>query len=213
VRPRFPVPATPPTYAELVHLSDDQAMAWLQSGCDDALSILFDRYHWLVFSVALRIVRDPGEAEDVTQNVFFEIFRAVAQFDPAKGNSKSWILQYAYHRAINRKHHLRARHFYVQEKLSNVIPAFPDGAPALGHFNAHELKVLISEGLASLNAPQRQVIQLAGYDGLSMKEIAAMTGESVSNVRHHYYRGLQRLRSLISRSPDVLKENADVSGD
>jgi RNA polymerase sigma-70 factor, ECF subfamily len=213
VRPRFPVPAAPPTYAELVRLSDDQVTAWLQSGCHDALAILFDRFQRLVFSVALRIVRDPGEAEDVMQNVFLEIFRAVAQFDPAKGNTKSWILQYAYHRAINRKQHLNARHFYAQEKLSNVGPAFSDRAPALGHFNVHELKVLIAEGLASLNAPQRQVIQLAGYDGLSMKEIATMTGESVSNVRHHYYRGLQRLRSLIVRRPEVLKVNADVVGD
>jgi RNA polymerase sigma-70 factor (ECF subfamily) len=201
----FFLPARSPTYADLVHLSDNQAMAWLRSGCHDALAVLFDRYHSLVFSVALKIVRDPGEAEDVTQNVFFEIFRAAKQFDPAKGSSKSWILQYAYHRAINRKQHLNARHFYAQEKLSNVVPAISERAPALGYFNGHELKVLIAEALASLNARQRQVIQLAGYDGLSMKEIAARTGESVSNVRHHYYRGLQRLRSLIVRRSELPK--------
>jgi RNA polymerase sigma-70 factor (ECF subfamily) len=201
----FLLPAVSPTYAELVHVSDNQAMAWLRSGCHDALAVLFDRYHWLVFSVALKIVRDPGEAEDVMQNVFLEIFRAVGQFDPAKGSSKSWILQYAYHRAINRKQQLNAQHFYAQEKLSDVVQAVSDRAPALGYFNVHELKVLMAEALASLNAPQREVIQLARYDGLSMKEIAARTGESVSNVRHHYYRGLRRLRSLIARRPKLAK--------
>ncbi len=208
MRPRFPVPAAPPTYAELARLSDNQVMAWLQSGCHDALAILFDRYHWLVFSVAVRIVRDPGEAEDVTQNVFLEIFRAAPQFDPAKGNSKSWILQYAYHRAINRKQHLNSRHFYAEENLNDSTPLAADRAPAPGHFAVQELKVLLAEVLASLKAPQRRVIELAGYDGLSMKEIASRTGESVFNVRHHYYRGLQKLRWLIARRPEVLNVKA-----
>jgi DNA-directed RNA polymerase specialized sigma24 family protein len=83
-------------------------------------SVLFDRYHRLVLSIAPKIVRDPGEAEDVMQSVFPEIFRSVAQFDPAKGTTKVWILQYAYHRAINRRQHLNAREFYDQTNLDEV---------------------------------------------------------------------------------------------
>ncbi len=71
----------PPSLPELKLLSDGELMAHLQTGCNDALAaILFDRYHRLVLSIALKIVRDSGEAEDVMQSVFLEIFRSVAQF-------------------------------------------------------------------------------------------------------------------------------------
>jgi RNA polymerase sigma-70 factor (ECF subfamily) len=86
-------------------------MGCLQEGQSDALAILFDRYQKLVLSIARKIVRDPGEAEDVTQTVFLDIYRAVAQFDPRKGNTKVWLIQYAYHRAINRRLHLQGRDF------------------------------------------------------------------------------------------------------
>jgi RNA polymerase sigma-70 factor (ECF subfamily) len=77
----------PLPWAQLQRLPDEQLMARLQEGQSDALAVLFDRYQKLVLSIALKIVRDPGEAEDVTQIVFMDIYRAVAQFDPSKGNT------------------------------------------------------------------------------------------------------------------------------
>ena len=77
-----------PSFAELKDKDDGELMAHLQAGCNDALTVLYDRYHRLVLSIALKIVRDAGEAEDVMQSVFLEIFRSVAQFDPAKGTTK-----------------------------------------------------------------------------------------------------------------------------
>jgi RNA polymerase sigma-70 factor, ECF subfamily len=190
-----------PGFAELKGLSDADLMAHLRAGGNDALTILFDRYHRLVLSIALKIVRDPGEAEDVMQAVFLEIFRSVAQFDPAKGTTKAWILQYAYHRAINRRQYLNARKFYDQTNLNEVETRPPGAASLLGGFTHHELKHLLRQGLATLSGPQKEVVQLASHNGLSMKEIAAKTGESLSNVRHHYYRGLQKLRSFVERAP------------
>jgi RNA polymerase sigma-70 factor (ECF subfamily) len=190
-----------PSFVELARLSDEQLMASLKTGCNDALAILFDRYHRLVLSIALRIVRDPGEAEDVMQTVFLEIFRAVGQFDPAKGTTKMWILQYAYHRAFNRRRHLNARNFYDQTNLAEAATRLPMTLPPLGAFTQHELKHLLRQGLATLTGPQKQVVELVSYDGLSMKEIATKTGESLSNVRHYYYRGLQRLRSFVGGTP------------
>jgi RNA polymerase sigma-70 factor, ECF subfamily len=191
-----------PTLAELKGLSDAEVMAHLQGGCNDALAILFDRYYRLVLSIALKIVRDPGEAEDVMQTVFLEIFRSAAQFDPAKGTTKVWILQYAYHRAINRKQHLNARKFYNQTDLEEVENRVPETAPTLGRFTQPELKHLLQQGLKTLNGPQKHVVELASYDGLSMKEIADKTGDTLSNVRHHYYRGLKKLRSFVGRMPE-----------
>jgi RNA polymerase sigma-70 factor, ECF subfamily len=191
-----------PTFDKLKGLDDAELMEHLKGGCNDALAVLFDRYHRLILSIALKIVRDPGEAEDVMQNVFLEIFRSVAQFDPAKGTTKVWILQYAYHRAINRRQHLHARKFYDQANLDEVETHLPETPTPLGKFTHHELTHLLKQGLATLNGPQKQVVELASYNGLSMKEIADKMGDSLSNVRHHYYRGLQKLRSFVGRTPE-----------
>ena len=191
---------------ELKLLTDDQLMVQLQAGVNDALAVLFERYHRLVFSIALKIVRDRGEAEDVTQNVFLEIYSSVAQFDPSKGTLKVWLLQYAYHRAFNWKGYLNRRNFYNQEELD---PVFHGGFFTAGKYAPAELQRLMQQGLASLGAPQKRVIELANYEGLSMKEIASKTGDSLSNVRHHYYRGLQKLRSFITQPRGQAKILAD----
>ena len=82
-----PTPAIGPaplaSVDQIKDLNDDEVMTHLQAGHGDALAVLFDRYHRLVLSIAVKIVRDPGEAEEVMQNVFLEIFRSAAQFDPA----------------------------------------------------------------------------------------------------------------------------------
>jgi|SRR5580700_1356300 RNA polymerase sigma-70 factor (ECF subfamily) len=90
----------------LAKLSDEELLRHVRFGRQDVLAVLFDRYHRLVFEVAVRIVRDPGEAEDVVQIVFLDIFRAMASFDSHQGILKVWHLQYAYHRALHRKRHL-----------------------------------------------------------------------------------------------------------
>ena len=190
-------PVWPPNALDLRSLTDEQLLAALQAGLDDSLAILFDRYHRLVYSIAMKIVRDSGEAEDVMQNVFFEIFRAVAQFDPSRGTCRAWLLQFAYHRAINRKQQLNAKYFYNFADMENVVRTMPERSSALGRFSHSELKYLMKQGLATLNAAQRRAIELATYQGLSMQEIAVNTGESLVNVRHHYYRGLKKLRSFV----------------
>jgi serine/threonine protein kinase len=96
----------------LQDLSDEQIMVEVQRGDGDAFTALFDRYQRLVLVTALKIVRDVGEAQEVTQSVFFEIFRAARRFDPARGSLKVWLLQYAYHRSINRGNYLLLRQFY-----------------------------------------------------------------------------------------------------
>jgi RNA polymerase sigma-70 factor (ECF subfamily) len=184
--------------AELRRLPDEELMLRLQEGQNDGLAVLFDRYQKLVLSIALKIVRDPGEAEDVTQTVFLDVFRAVAQFDPRKGNTKVWLMQYAYHRAINRRQHLEGREFYRNTELEEEVEPRPVEARAILGLSVPETKALVRQGMEALSDTQRRVIELACYEGLSMREIAERTGESFVNVRHHYYRGLQRLRSFIT---------------
>jgi len=198
-----------PSFAELERLADDQLMASLKDGCAEALAVLFDRYHRLVFSIALRIVRDRAEAEDVVQNVFLEIFRSVAQFDPSKGTTKVWAQQYAYHRAINRRQYLNARNYYSQINIEDSHGILSNQTLLFGRLRQSELKHLLQEGLATLSGAQKRVIELASYDGLSMKEIADKTGESFANVRHHYYRGLKKLRAFVTDTPMLRKAAGD----
>jgi RNA polymerase sigma-70 factor (ECF subfamily) len=181
---------------DLAGLSDEQLMECVATGCHDALTVLFDRYHRLVFSVAVRIVRDPGEAEEVVQTVFLDIFRAAANFDPSRGMLKVWILQYAYHRALHRKRHLVANHFYRWEELEAAIEV---GMSRPLSSDVHHIVRLAEEMLAQLKPRQREVVEMTYYEGLTAEETAAKLGESVHAVRHHLHRGLASLRTAFKK--------------
>lgn len=188
------------SFADLQALRDEEVVECLKAGNDDALAVLFDRYERLVLSVASKILRDRGEAEDVTQNVFLEIYRAVGQFDAAKGSTRGWILQYAYHRSLNRRQQLLVRSHYRQDSLG-VGDDLVMAMPRWGSLRQGEVRRFILQALGTLNTEQRQTIELVCFEGLSMKEIADQSGETLANVRHHYYRGLEKLRKLLTEKP------------
>ena len=178
-------------------LSDEELMHHVANGRHDALATLFERYHRLVFDVAVRIVRDPGEAEEVVQTVFLDIFRAMANFDSRKGILKVWILQYAYHRALHRKRHLASNHFYRWEELEAAIEV-GSGRALCGE--SPETVRLAEEMLGNLKLRQRAVIELTYYEGLTAEEIARQLGESPHVVRHDLHRGLAALRAMFGNS-------------
>lgn len=181
----------------LLELSDEELMQKAPAGRHDVLTILFDRYHRLVFDVAVRIVRDPGEAEDVVQNVFLDVFRAMANFDPRKGILKVWVLQYAYHRALHRKRHLVSNHFYRWENLETAIEV-GSGRALWGELP--EATRLAEEMLENLKPRQRAVVEMTYYEGLTAEEIARRLGESPHVVRHDLHRGLAALRARLGTS-------------
>ncbi len=187
------------SWDELKRLSDESLMSHLQAGHADVLAIIFDRYYRLILSVAMKILRDLGEAEDLMQSVFLEIFQSAAQFDPGRGTLKVWILQYAYHRGMSRRQHLNLRNFYKNSEISELQGELQTSDVV--HFNDQEIRQLVTEALKSLNETQSRVLKLAYFEGLSLREIAERTDDSLGNVRHHYYRGLNRLRTLIGNEP------------
>lgn len=178
-------------------LTDEELMQCATTGRHDALTVLFDRYHRLVFDVALRIVRDAGEAEDVVQRVFLDVFRAMANFDSRKGILKVWLLQYAYHRALHRKRHLVSNHFYLWENLEAAIE-LGSGCPLWGELP--EAVRLAEQMLENLKPRQREVVELTYYEGLTAEEIARRLGESPHAVRHHLQRGVAALRSAFGNA-------------
>lgn len=187
------------TVRQLEKLSDEELFAYMKAGSHDALAIVFRRYHQMVLRIARGILKDAGEAEDLMQVVFLEIFQTVGRFDPSKGTSKSWIIRYAYHRSLNRKQYLKARAFYGQEEIGNGNGIVrPIATPlATAGLKDQEAKRLIQQSLATLNEAQRKTLTFAFFEGLSMVEIAEREKETLVNVRHHYYRGLQKLRCFL----------------
>ena len=178
------------------HLQEEEDLARaLKAGDPDALPAIFDRYHRLVLVTALRIVRDIGEAEDLMQSIFFEIFQKAAQFDPSKGTLSKWILQYAYHRSINRKNYLSLRHFY---SAVDLLDSDGEEIWITKVSPSQEAIRLVREVLGVLNCHQREVIECVFFGEMSLKEIAEETKQSLGTVRHHYYRGLKKLRDVLS---------------
>ena len=201
-----------PRYDELSRLGDDALMKHLRAGHPDALAVLFDRYHRLVLSIALRILRDAGEAEDLMQSVFLEIFRTAAKFDAAKGSTKMWILQFAYHRSFNRREYLNLRGIYepAEEARENEKAPVQPGAQGLGVLESARL---VQQALSRLNKAQRRALELAFYEGLTMREIAQRTNESFDSVRHHYYRGLEKLRLFLCKEEEEGSNRAPSGGE
>src|SRR5262249_1494205 len=101
-------------------IPDEVLLCNIGQGCSDCFALLFRRYCRRVYSVALRILRDRSETEDILQEVFLAIYLQQEQFDPQKGSVRSWILQFAYFKALLRRRYLSVRHFYKREELSEV---------------------------------------------------------------------------------------------
>jgi len=171
------------------------------AGNDDALAVIVDRYQRLVLSVALRIVKNVNEAEDVVQSVFLDIFRKAGQFDSSRGTLKVWLLQYAYTRSINRRHYLEQRQFYSALEIEDIPPISLVTEPHSGSRLAPiETVRLVRQVLATLSDRQQTAITLIYFEGLTLAEAAQKTGETLSAVRHNYYRGLMKLREVINSS-------------
>ncbi len=187
-------------------LSDEQLMLDVQQGDGNAFTALFDRYNRLVLTVALRIVHDAAEAQEVTQDVFFEFYRSVRRFDPARGKLKVWLLQFAYHRSINRRNYLLLRQFYNRPDLEEAM-AWEASARTTPRIPAQELKQVVQEALTTLPEIQKSIVEKVVFEGLTLREVAERSGSSYNAVRNRYYRGLHHLRvCLVERSATAVNE-------
>lgn len=170
---------------------DDELMAAMHSTNGDALAALFRRYVRMVHGVAFDVLRDGGEAEDVAQEVFLEIYRRSHVYDPARGSVRGWLFQYAYHRSLRRKEALRRRAAYRGEPLDKIDAAAHEHVLDL---TRQERRWVIRAALAQLPERQRTTLELACFEELSLRDVAERLSVSLGCARHYYYRGLARLR-------------------
>lgn len=174
--------------------SDEDLMASLKAQGREALDELFRRYSRLVFSIGLRILRDAGEAEEIVQDVFLYLYEKAALFDETKGGAKSWLVQVAHHRSLDRQEYLRRRNFYFGtdgQVLADTLAGTGDLERDLA---SKESRERLQRAFENLTDQQRKTLELFFFEDLTFPEIAKRIRESVENVRHHYYRGIQKLR-------------------
>lgn len=184
----------PQAILPICEISDEALLKSVGRGDKEALSILFRRHARAVFSVACRILRDETEAEDLVQELFLFVFEKANLYDETKSPGASWIIQMAYHRAIDRRRYLGVRHHYTIEEIHEEQLPTADEHSSL---NAIAGRTLLEKLRGELSPEQRQTLEMHLFEGYSFHEIAERTGQTFGGVRHHYYRGLERLRSHV----------------
>lgn len=176
--------------------ADESLLARVSVGDRDALALLFRRHAGLVWRIGQRILRDKAEAEDLVQEVFLYIHSKSGLFDSSKGAARSWIVQVAYTQAFLRRRRRKAHGVMsgitdggCKTKLqTNLRPHYESTVEGLfGTKRWHTV-------LDSLTEEQRETLKLHFFEGYTFSEIAEKLGQSYTNVRHHHYRGLEKLR-------------------
>ena len=181
--------------------SDEVLLTKVCAGDRDALALLFRRFAYPVRNVGHRILRDKAEADDLVQEVFLYIHRKSVLFDSTKGSARSWIVQVAYTQAFLRRRHLKSHGFY----LSAIADKLPETEfrPNSGAEYDQTVEGLFGRNgwrkvLETLTGEQRETLRLHFFEGYTFGEIAEKLGQSYANVRHHHYRGLEKLRKHLT---------------
>jgi len=180
-------------------VSDEALMGEVCLGSREALAMLFRRYARLVRGVALRVLKDASEADDLVQDVFVLIHRLCSTFEGSKASAQFWILQMTHRRAISRRRYLNSRHFYTRVELDEQAGQVAE--PKSGPFDDSVDQILaeldLKKLLGTLSEDQQRTLRLHFIEGYTLDEIAKMLGQTKGNVRHHSFRGLERLRKHI----------------
>jgi RNA polymerase sigma-70 factor, ECF subfamily len=193
-------------------LPDQMLLTQVSSGDQEALAVLFRRYARLVWSVAERIVRNKAEADDLLQDVFLLIQRRASVFDSSKGTAKSLIVHMTYQRALSRRRYLNARHNQLpneaEERAANIAaPAIPFYDESLeGQFGGERLRLALRE----MSEDQRETLRLVFFEGYTLLESAKQLGQSIGQVKHHYYRGLDRLRKHLPKGERGVRKSGQL---
>ena len=156
-----------------------------------ALAALYDRYAGMLSSVLNRILRDTQAAEEILQDIFYQLWCGASRFDPARGSLPGWLLVIARNRAISR---LRRHNPAAGEEILENTVVMPFDLES--NTSQQQLLARVKGALESLPKEQRAVVELAYFEGMTHSEIAERTGDPLGTVK-------TRLRSAI----ETLKRN------
>jgi RNA polymerase sigma-70 factor (ECF subfamily) len=171
-------------------------MARVAQGDEAAFAELYDELAPSIYGVVLRVVRDPAMSEEVTQEVFVELWRRAAHFDPSRGGLRGWAVTIAHRRAVD----------VVRSEQSRRDRHLRDAATPAGTAPENPPEVVIDsldrdrarQALTELSDVQRQALELVFFDGLTHVEVAERLGVALGTVKSRIRDGLIRLRTSLA---------------
>lgn len=179
-------------YNEENRAADLDLMRRLVQGDESALAAVYDRYAGIVYSVAIRVLRDAGAAQEVMQDIFYHLWCNASDYNASRGGLGAWLLVSARNRAIDR---LRRRKLTEAPKPADLIPLAFDLESTVARA---ELMSRIKSALGSLPESQRQALELAYFEGMTHSEIAQRTGDPLGTVKTRLRAALQALRQVLN---------------
>lgn len=178
---------------------EDQALLRRIAGRDEgALASLYDRYASTAHALALRVLGDAGEAEDVLQRVILRVWQEAATYDPARGSLSAWLLSSVRNASIDRLRRREAHRRAAREAGARA------GGPAAGPPVLREDHRRVVRAVEELPPDQREAIELAYFEGLSQSQIAERLGQPLGTVKTRMRLGMIKLRQALQ----VLSEEA-----
>lgn len=173
----------------------EQCLVQAAGGDERAFAQLYDATAPRVFGLVLRILIDRSQAEEVAQEVYLEVWRRAARFDPNRGAAISWLLQIAHARAIDRvraSQSQRDRDARIGMR-DTAVPIDEVAERVETSFESEKARRALSE----LSGPQREAIELAYFGGLTQAEIAERIGAPLGTVKTRMRDGMRRLREIL----------------
>ena len=171
-------------------------IARIAAGDRDAFSRFYDLLAPTAFGLIRRVLRDPEAAAEVLQEVFWQVWREAPQYDPKRGSPEAWLVMRAKTRAIDRLRSIRIRDRTFVAPVDESV-ARSSEEPAENPAVVAEDRSLIQTALAQLPEPQRRVIEMAFFEGLTQSEIAIRLREPLGTVKTRARLGLERLRGAL----------------
>jgi RNA polymerase sigma-70 factor (ECF subfamily) len=175
-----------------VDAEDAALVAAMAAGDRSALAALYERHASLLLGLALKIVRERREAEDLLHDVFLEAWRSAKDFDPKRGRVRTWLAIRMRSRALDHQKSARVSRNAGDAGLEVVVDDREAGSPDHGRVRA---------ALASLGDDQKRVLELAYFEGLSCSEIAERIKIPIGTVKSRLAAGLARLREGMGGKP------------
>lgn len=173
-------------------LSNEELLQLVATGDRDAFAELYDRTAPRIFGLVKRLLRDHAQSEEVTQEIFLEIWQTAARYDPTKGGSMAWMLTMTHRRAVDRVRASQAsRDRDVRIGIRDHGPAFDSVVEDV------EVRIeseRVKEAMMRLTELQRQAVQLAYFGGYSHREVSAMLSVPIGTVKTRLRDGMIRLR-------------------
>jgi RNA polymerase sigma-70 factor (ECF subfamily) len=174
--------------------TDAEVFQKLRSGDRNALAILYDRYGQLVYRLGLRILRNPQEAEDLTQEVFL-ILNRTTNYDLERGSMSAFLMTITRSRSIDRLRKTKSQQQFIQ-KWSCIGPTANSNTP-MEKATSTEISIRVRDALSTLPDNQRLLLEMAYYDGHSQSEISQNLDIPLGTVKTRSRQGLLKLRHIL----------------